>query len=103
MANMAVIPGSAAPLTVVIQGRTYTSTLGGAPLIVPDFDGLVLLANGWLSTARDGAGTTAQRPTLGLGNVLNPKAGFEYYDSTVGANIIWNGKNWIHHATGSTA
>lgn len=103
MANVAVFPSANAPTTLSVNGRSYTLALGSAPILVPDFDAYILLANGWLAAARDGAGTTAQRPVTGQAGVINPKLGFEYFDSTVGGNVIWNGKNWINHATGAIA
>ena len=102
MSNIAVFPSANAPKTVVANGRTYTLALGATPVVVPDWDAFVLLANGWLQSASDGAGTTAQRPAAAYG-VSAPRVGYEYYDSTVGANVIWNGVNWINHATGATA
>jgi hypothetical protein len=102
MPNLAVFPSAAAPKTLVVNGRTYTLALGATPLVVPDWDAFVLMANGWIAAASDGAGTTAQRPAAAYG-VSAPRVGYEYYDSTVGANVIWNGANWINHATGATA
>ena len=61
MSNIAVFPSANAPKTVVANGRTYTLALGATPVVVPDWDAFVLLANGWLQSASDGAGTTAQR------------------------------------------
>lgn len=102
MPNVAVFPSANAPTTVTVKGRVYTCAVGATPIVVPDFDAFVLLANGWLASASSGAGTTAQRPAAALG-VPAPNVGFEYFDSTVGANVIWNGRNWINHATGATA
>lgn len=95
-ANIQVFPSAGAPLSITVNGRKYTATPGGAPLIVPDFDANVLISNGWQRSAKHGAGTTAQRPA-------NPDVNFEYFDSTLGANVIWNGKNWIHHGTGASS
>jgi hypothetical protein len=103
MANLAVFPSASAPKSLTVNGRTYALALGAAPLVVPDWDAFVLLANGWLTAASDGAGTTAQRPAAAPGLASSPRIGFEYYDSTVGANVIWNGASWINHATGATA
>jgi hypothetical protein len=105
MPNVAVFPSANAPTTITVKGRVYTCAIGATPILVPDFDAFVLLANGWLSSTNgvnQAAGTTAQRPAAALG-VPAPAVGFEYYDSTVGANVIWNGRNWINHATGATA
>jgi hypothetical protein len=103
MANVAVFPSANAPTTITVNGRTYTCAIGATPIVVPDWDAFVLTANGWLRAAGDGAGTTAQRPAAAPGGASPPRVGFEYYDSTVGANVIWNGKNWINHATGANA
>jgi hypothetical protein len=108
MANLvSVFPSANAPTTITVKGRIYTLAVGATPILVPDFDAFVLLANGWLSSTsagNTGAGATTQRPLvnpmLGAGPV---PVGFEFYDSTVGGNIIWNGKNWINHATGANA
>ena len=108
MANVAstlsVFPSASAPTTMTVYGRVYTCALGATPIAVPEGDAFVLLANGWLQSASDGSGTTAQRP---VGNhqqgISPPKVGFRYLDTTLGANIIWNGKNWINHATGAIA
>ena len=77
------------------NGRTY-SCATGATILVPDYDANVMEANGWVKTSRDGAGTTAQRPT-------NPTVGTQYHDTTVGAIVMWNGKSWLHHNTGASA
>lgn len=100
MANMRVFPSAKAPTTVVVQGRTYTCAIGATPLLVPDFDAFVLMANGWLKSAGDGGGTTVLRPVASYG-VAAPKVGFEYYDTDVGGNVIWNGTAWILHTTGA--
>ena len=69
---------------------------------MPDHDAFVLCSNGWLRAAADGAGTTAQRPTKAA-NGTAIRVGFQYYDSDVGATVIWNGKQWINHASGAAA
>lgn len=103
MANFQVFPAAGVPTTVTVNGRTYTCAVGSV-ITVPDFDAVELLSNGWLRSANNGSGTTAQRPAANPATgTPAPQVGTEYYDSTVGANIIWNGKNWIHHATGATA
>lgn len=92
--SVQVFPGANAPTTIVLLGRTYTCAVGSV-ITVPDADALMLMANGWCRSAQ-GTGATAARPS-------NPNVGFEFYDTTVGGNVIWNGKNWINHATGATA
>ena len=88
---------------ITVEGRTYTCAAGSV-ITVPDFDARVLLNNGWLSSSDNGSGTTAQRPVANPAtNTPGPGIGFQYFDSTVGANVVWNGANWINHATGATA
>ncbi|MET4238612.1 hypothetical protein [Bradyrhizobium sp. RT10b] len=85
----------------VVNGRSYATPVGTA-LNVPDFDAGGLEANGWLRCATNGAGTTAQRPTAALlGNPI-PR-GFEYADSTLGVNVIWDGAGWKSAVTGAAA
>jgi hypothetical protein len=89
---------------MTVNGRVYACAVGATPILVPDFDALVLLSNGWLQSAMDGAGTTAQRPAANPATgTPAPRVGFHYFDTTVGANIIWNGKQWVNHATGVAA
>jgi hypothetical protein len=104
MANLQVFPSANAATTMKVNGRTYTCAVGGTPIIVPDFDAFALLANGWLPSTTGGAGTTAQRPTANPATgTPAPRVGFTYFDTTLGTKIIWNGKNWINHATGAAA
>jgi hypothetical protein len=89
-----VMPGGSSPTTVVIFGRTYTCAVGSV-ITVPDADALVLMANGWIRSAV-GTGTTAQRPATPLVNQT-------FYDTTVGAVMVFNGKGWARHDTGVIA
>jgi hypothetical protein len=72
--------------TVTVNGRKYVG-VAGTILTAPDCDRPTLEANGFILIAGGGAGTTAQRP-------VNPPVPTEYHDTTVGKNIIWDGKNW---------
>jgi hypothetical protein len=95
MANIQMIPpGNGSQNPCRFSGRSYTAALGSV-ISVPDFDANVLESNGWIRCAGHGAGTTAQRPTTGLFR------GMTYFDSTVGANMIWDGNAWRNHATGA--
>jgi len=79
--------------TRTVFGRTYIG-IPGTPQDVPDADANVLGANGWTICAKQGVGTTAQRPTA-------PERGHEFTDTTVGATIKWDGKVWRHAVTGA--
>jgi hypothetical protein len=101
MANLQVFPSFGIPTTMVVNGRTYTCAIGSA-ITVPDFDAFVLIANGWLMSASDGAGTTANRPVASPATGAQvPHLGYEYFDTTLGVNVIWNGKNWVSHVSGA--
>lgn len=97
MATMNLLPPAGPTLGTnpcTVNGRTYSCAVGSVLSNVPDFDGLVLKANGWIPTAST-AGATSARP-------VNPKVGTVFYDSTLGYNVIYQGNGvWAHHATGA--
>lgn len=79
--------------TATVNGRTYTGALG-ATLDVPDFDALILMANGWtaIPNAQTYVGPTSARPTTYPdGRRLEP--GYTYLDTTVGL-VTWDGSVW---------
>jgi hypothetical protein len=83
--------------TMVVNGRTY-SAAPGSVLDVPDMDGAVLAANGWIRVAA--SGTTAQRPTSTSAPFrAAPEA--RYWDSTLGKLIFFDGIAWRDPANGS--
>lgn len=81
----------AAGQTKTIFGRTYVG-VAGTPIDVPDADAFTLASNGWLISAGQGVGTTAQRPT-------NPNKGDKYVDTTVAAHITFDGSVWRNSTT----
>jgi len=95
MATIRVLPPDASAISTIVNGRTY-STTGGTPLDVPDFDALVLKANGWHISDGSGVGTTTTRPTMGL------TKGMRFTDTTLGYSITWDGKAWRNPVTGAT-
>jgi len=76
-----------------VNGRTYTGIVG-TPQAVPDFDGIVLVANGWTLAAQGGYGGSSARPT-------NPPKGTQFHDVTVGKIIQWDGRSWRDPTTGA--
>lgn len=73
---------------MTFNGRNYAAALGSY-VDAPDFDGRVLLANGW--TLLGLVGTTAQRPTvLPAGTVC-------YIDTTVGGPVFFDGATWRNY------
>jgi hypothetical protein len=70
--------------TMTVNGRTY-SAAPGATVDVADYDANVLSANGWIKMALVGA--TAARP-------VNPRIGDLFVDTTIGAIIVSDSKNW---------
>ena len=81
------------------NGRSYTSTPGHV-LDVLESDAAVLTANNWLYVAQ--SGTSAQRPTSSLGNGSTAATGARYFDTTVGALIMFDGKTWRSLVDGSS-
>lgn len=81
-------------MTHKVNGRSYTG-IPGTPQLIPDFDAMQLEANGWVRAGEGAAGTTAARPT-------SPVKGETYNDTTVGAMVKWDGKQWRHATTGAS-
>jgi len=93
MLTRVIPPTTTGPATITVHGRTYT-TSNGAPLDVPDFDAVVMGANGWKISAPDGVGTTAERPP-------RPTNGMRYLDTTLSAVITFDGRVWRNKITGA--
>ena len=91
MTESAAVP-AANPFTIPGTTRTY-SVAAGSYIDVPYFDAEKLASQGWVVLAKDVV-VTANRP-------VNAPAGKTIFDSTVGADVVSDGKgNWLHHATG---
>lgn len=86
------MPPNGVGTTTVINSRTYTCA-AGATIDVPDFDAFSLTASGWIHVAGS-VGATAARP-------VNPAPRTSFHDTTLGKNIIWDGKAWRDPASGS--
>ena len=94
MANVRVLPPATGALSCTVNGRTYTGVVG-TPQDVPDFDAMILAANGWQILAAGGSGATAARP-------VNPAKNTTFTDTTVGAELVYDGKVWRHKVTGAS-
>ncbi len=94
MANIRLLPPATGNATHKCADRNYPGT-AGTPLDVPEHDVPILVANGWIICAAGGVGATAARP-------LNPRKGAEFSDTTVGAEIIFDGVTWRHAVTGAS-
>ena len=81
--------------TSTVNGRTYTCA-NGAVIDVPEFDAAVLGANGWLTAAVGGVGTSSARPAL-----TPQQKGTQFHDNTLGLNIMWDGKTWRNPTNGA--
>ncbi len=96
MPNLRVYPpNTSGTATITVNGRTY-STTNGAAIDVPDFDALIIAANGWSLSAPDGAGATSARPA-------NPQKGAKFADTTLGVPVVFDGKVWRNKITGAIA
>jgi hypothetical protein len=83
--------------SMAVNGRSYAGAPGSV-LDVPDFDGAVLAANGWIRVAN--SGTTAMRPTS-TSSPLASKPGVHFLDTTINKFIVFDGITWRDPATGS--
>jgi hypothetical protein len=81
--------------SIEVNGRKYSCALGST-IDVPDCDGVVMAANGWLAANDGGTGPTASRPAA-------PAKGQEFHDTTLGKIIRYDGKAWRDPHTGAAA
>jgi hypothetical protein len=91
--NIRLMPPATGSTTTTVNGRTYTCALGST-IDVPDFDAYPLTANGWVATDLHGVGATTGRPA-------NPIRGAQFFDSTLGFSIAFDGKTWRNKSTGA--
>lgn len=78
--------------SIEVSGRKYTCALGSF-IDVPDGDASVMLSNGWTSSA-NGVGATTTRPAA-------PSKNQQFHDSTLGFNIVFDGKVWRNPTSGA--
>lgn len=78
---------------ITVNGRRYACA-ANSTVDVPDFDGSVMISNGWVSTASGGSGATVQRP-------VNPPINTQFHDTTLGKIVSWDGKNWRDYTSGA--
>lgn len=82
--------------TITVNGRTYSCPIGSFLDNVPDQDAFVMMANGWTEAASGGAGASTARPA-------KPQKGDRFFDTTLGYNIVFDGKTWRNPANGAAA
>lgn len=99
--NFRVLPPTiATKQTMNINGRIYTGVPGVA-MDVPDFDGRVLTANGWIYIAP--SGPTSARPSANP-NLTPPYTaaiGTDFWDTTLNKYIVFDGATYRDPATGT--
>ena len=85
---------------IQVFNRLYAQVPGTA-IDVPTGDTGTLGAAGWFYVAL--SGTTAQRPTQGvaLAGLDGLVPGLEFFDSSIGRCIFYDGANWRDPATGA--
>ena len=69
-------------------GRAYTCA-AGQTISVPDFDAVVLQANGWTLSGNITMGPSTKRP------VLTASQTAQHFDTTLGKVIYWTGAHWF--------
>jgi hypothetical protein len=83
--------------TATVNGRTYSCAANGT-IDVPDFDALVLLADGWINAAGGQTLTTSGPSTA---RPAKPVKNQTYHDTTLGLTIVHDTTNWRNPATGA--
>lgn len=97
--NRLIAPARAGSPTNVF-GRVYAAQ-PGTTVDAPSGDAATLVAAGFTYVAL--SGSTAQRPTQGVAlvGVDGLQAGLEYFDTTLGICIFYDGAQWRNPATGA--
>lgn len=93
-------PTIATKQTMNINGRNYTGAPGVA-MDVPDFDGRVLTANGWVYVAPSGPTSARPSPNPVLTPPYTAAIGTDFYDTSISKYILWDGATWRDPATGN--
>jgi hypothetical protein len=92
-------PVAVAPQKKSINGRSYSGAPGSA-VDIPDFDADILAAEGWIRVAP--SGPTSARPTpLTSSAPYIAGPGSRFYDTTLGALIVFDGVTWRSPVNGS--
>ena len=89
------VPEDPRYLTRVANGRTYAGS-PGAIVVVPDFDGTVLGANGWSFLTLSGPTTMRPSGEIGLYPAL---PGTRFFDETLSLPIVFDGVVWRNAQT----
>jgi hypothetical protein len=93
-----VLPAPRGVPSVNTFGRIYTG-VPGTTQDVPDQDAQILGANGWIILGL--VGTTSQRPVNIQTCPTQPFPSQEFFDTTLGAWIIFDGLTWRNVTTGA--
>ncbi len=92
-------PNKVSQQTLTVNGRRYSAAPGTA-IDVPNPDAAVLAANGWIRIGQ--SGVTANRPSgtgvQGGHNVVD--VGTQFFDSSLGYLITFDGAVWRSPMTG---
>jgi hypothetical protein len=81
-----------------VNGRVYSSTPGHV-VDVLDFDAAVLTSNGWIRVAF--SGPTTGRPPISPDG-YRASVGLPFFDTTVGALLIFDGAAWRSPVDGAS-
>ena len=80
-------------LSLAVDGRTY-SVAAGSTVDAPESDARVLAANGWKILGH--VGRTEERPAA-------PSTWDHFLDTSIGAELIFDGRAWRNTVTGKEA
>jgi hypothetical protein len=80
-----------------VNGRTYSVAPGGT-IDVPDFDAVVLLADGWVNVT---GGSTLATVGASSARPAKPFKHQTFHDTTLNLTIVSDGTNWRNPATGA--
>jgi hypothetical protein len=88
--------------TIFANGRTYTGQPGSV-IDVIDCDAAILSANGWTRVALSGPTSARPSTSQATGSLYHAARTLQFYDTSLGKLVIFDGADWRDPATGNAA
>lgn len=86
--------------TIVVNGRSYSGA-PGAVMDILDADAVMLSANGWVKVALSGPTSARPLTSQATGSLYFAAPGLQFYDTSLGKIVVFDGATWRDPVTGA--